>query len=104
MSHAALPKWGDMFNGARSADDIRGFGKDGARGGNVEFEWKVEEGESSGVVFGLKTETRDATGGTHHASVTDLIIDPYTQGRLVLGSDQGSSMNGFGSLRAMVRP
>ena len=23
-----------------------GYGKDGAKGGNVEFEWKVEEGES----------------------------------------------------------
>lgn len=22
------------------------YGKDGAKGGNVEFEWKVEEGES----------------------------------------------------------
>jgi hypothetical protein len=58
-------------------------------GGNVELAWKVEEGESSGVVLGLETETRDATGGTHLASVTDLIIDPYTQGRLLLGSDQG---------------
>ena len=29
---------------------------DGAKGGNVEFEWKVEEGESSGDVFDLATE------------------------------------------------
>ena len=32
----------------------KGGGKDGAKGGNVEFEWKVEEGESSKRRKGLK--------------------------------------------------
>ena len=38
-------------------------GSDGAKGGNVEFEWKVEEGESSGDVFDLTTETDGGGGG-----------------------------------------
>ena len=41
---------------------------DGSKGGNVEFEWKVEEGESSGDVFDFKAmEARSTNGCTGDA-------------------------------------
>jgi hypothetical protein len=69
---------GGMF---ASAGDAAAYGKDGAKGGNVEFEWKVEEGESSGDVFDLKTESHEGAGGTEGASAGALVVDPYAQHR-----------------------
>jgi hypothetical protein len=78
---------------------------DGSKGGNVEFEWKVEEGESSGDVFGFTAmDTSAATSGrqlqgfvvefdrpidpagTHLPSVTDMVIDSFDTGRLLIGN------------------
>ena len=56
---------------------------DGSKGGNIEFEWKVEEGEKSGDVFGFKSmEAAD----THLPSVTDMVIDSFDTGRLLIGN------------------
>lgn len=42
--------WADSRTGKSGSDcpgaARAGYGKDGAKGGNVEYEWKVEEGES----------------------------------------------------------
>jgi hypothetical protein len=44
-----------------STGDVGTDGRDGSKGGNVEFEWKVEEGESSGDVLDLRAiEAADA--------------------------------------------
>jgi len=60
---------------------------DGSKGGNVEFEWKVEEGENSGDVFGFKSmEAGEGPTGTHLPSVTDMVIDSFDTGRLLIGN------------------
>ena len=84
---------------------------DGSKGGNVEFEWKVEKGESSGDVFDFKsTEAGEQPAGTHLPSVTDMVIDSYDPGRLLIGNggnagwlygnggDGGSAAAGWGGL------
>ncbi|HKS61834.1 MAG TPA: hypothetical protein VJT13_09060 [Xanthobacteraceae bacterium] len=84
---------------------------DGAKGGNIEFEWKVEEGESSGDVFGFKSmQAGEAPAGTHPPSVTDMVIDGFDTGRLPIDNggnagwlygtsgDGGSAAAGFGGL------
>ena len=38
--------WVDNRSGAEGSDCGSAYGKDGKKGGNVEFEWKTEEGES----------------------------------------------------------
>jgi len=38
--------WEDLRSGRVGSDCPQAYGKDGKKGGNVEFEWKVEEGES----------------------------------------------------------
>jgi hypothetical protein len=45
-----------------STGDVGTDGRDGSKGGNVEFEWKVEEGESSGDVFDFKAMAAGADG------------------------------------------
>ena len=52
------------------------YGKDGAKGGNVEFEWKVEEGESSGDVFDFTgaADTGTASVDTFSKTFTITIV------------------------------
>ena len=49
LAGTALPSVTDII-----IDPFNPGAADGAKGGNVEFEWKIEEGESSGDVFDFK--------------------------------------------------
>ena len=48
-------------------------GRDGSKGGNVEFEWKVEEGESSGDTFDFKVMEESEAAGSQITKVKVFI-------------------------------
>src|SRR6187549_1914220 len=53
----------------------------GSKGGNVEFEWKVEEGESSGDVFDFKAgEPTTAEETYYEIKMEDALISSWSSG------------------------
>ena len=62
----------------------------GSKGGNVEFEWKVEEGESSGDVFDFKAgEPTTAEETYYEIKMEDALISSWSSGASETGYNDG---------------
>jgi hypothetical protein len=69
-----------------SSGDADAYGKDGAKGGNVEFVWKVEEDENSGEVFSLTAMEETASGISNELESVIAQVDSTAEAKFKFGT------------------